>query len=160
MTATSNGADLQQLMMIADRYAHKLVADAAPPARVLMLVRDGEIECVILDDPDRHPAAQVRRLLAERRATLAAVLFEAEHVVAGVARTVFCILGETDEGSTAVRHYRVGRRRLMPLTGGGPPDVEGQLRPLFPVHRKPLDMDDVATPAASADAAIDQNVAA
>src|SRR5438045_686239 len=53
MTATSSGADLQQLMMIAELYARKLAADAGPPPRVLMLERAGELDFVTLDGRDR-----------------------------------------------------------------------------------------------------------
>jgi hypothetical protein len=155
MTATSGGADLQQLMMIGDLYARKLVADAGPPSRILMLERAGALDCVVLDREDRDPATRVRHLLTQHRATSAVLLFEAETVVAGAVQTVFCVLGETVEGETAGRHYRVRRRRLTPLVDGEASEVEGVFRPLFPVPREPVGMDDAAIPLVSSDAAPD-----
>jgi len=153
MTVTSSGADLQRLMMIADLYARKLAADAGPPSRILMLERDGELDCVVLDGEDPDPDARVRRLLSLHGATAAVLLFEAETVIAGVVQTVFCVLGETVEGETAAQRYRVRRRRLTPLVDDQASEVEGLFRPLFAIHRKPLSMHDAATAAPSADAA-------
>jgi hypothetical protein len=134
-------------MMIADLYAHKLVSDVGPPSRMLMLERDGELDCVILDGRDRDAAAQARRLLAQHRATSAVLLFEVEATGTGVESAVFCILGESNEGTTSALRYRVRRRsrraRLTPLTVSEGPEAEGVFRPLFPVHLKPRGSDDV-----------------
>ena len=58
----------------------------------------------------------------------------------GAAQAVFCILGETIEGATDERYYRVRpcgrRRRLTPLPSGADLEVEDLFRPLFPVHRR------------------------
>jgi hypothetical protein len=156
MTATSSGADLQQLMMIAELYARKLVADAGPPARALMLERDGELDFVVLPGQERDAADQARHLLARHQATSAALLFEVEVTGMGIEPPVFCIMGESHEGTTATQRYRVRRRgrrrRLMPLTVSEGPEVEGVFRPLFPVHLRPPRSD--AVPAEPSDIAI------
>ena len=163
----SRGADLQRLMVIADLYARKLAAGAGPP-RVLMLERDGELEVVVLDGPDRDAAAEARRQLAQRRATSAALLFQGEATLGDAVHTVFCILGETDEGATVARRYRVRpigrRRRLTPLPVDEGLAIEEVFRPLFPVHLRPPGADDApADPpdlATSASAAPEEPVTA
>jgi hypothetical protein len=138
MTATSSGADLRQMMMIAERYARTLAADAGSPPRVLMFERDGELDFAALDGQDRDAATQARRLLAQRGATSAVLLFESEDALGGDGHAVFCILGETNEGETAARRYRVHplsrRRRLSVLSGDEGPESEDVFRPLFPVR--------------------------
>jgi hypothetical protein len=140
MTATSDRPDLRRLMAIADRYARKLVAGAAPPPRVLLLERGGELDVVMLDGPARDAAASVRRLLERHRATSAALMVELRGLPNGPVEGAFCILGETVEGAMEERRYRMrpcGRgRRLTPLAGGAF-EVEGLLRPLFPAHPRP-----------------------
>jgi hypothetical protein len=151
MTTMSSGAVLERLMVIAGLYAHKLAADAGPPSSVLILERDGELACAILDGWGQDLATQVRGLLARGRATSAVVVVRAQTVVAGTVQSVYCILGETDEGGVAVRRYRARRRRLTLLTDGDELEIEGLLRPLFPVHRASVTVEVLAAPASSAD---------
>ena len=94
MTATSSGADLQQLMTIADRYARKLVADTGHLAGVLLIEHTGDLEIVVLEGDDQDVARQARRLLARYQATSAAVLFSTQVTPMGDTGEVFCILGD------------------------------------------------------------------
>jgi hypothetical protein len=154
MTTSHDGADLQALMAIADRYARRLVADAGSPAAVLLIERAGDLEVVVLDDEGWGVVPQVRLLLARAGATSAALLVEAPAPPVGAAKTGFCILGEGIDGTTARRHYRVrpcGRaRRLTPLADGEDPEVENLFHPLFPVHLEAGGTDDSAADAPSA----------
>jgi hypothetical protein len=155
MTTTSHdGAALQALMAIADRYARRLVADAGSPVAVLLLEQAGDLEVVVLDDEGWAVVPQVRLLLAHAGATSAALLVEAPAPLAGAAKTGFWILGEGIDGTTARRRYRVrpcGRaRRLTLLADGEDPEVEDLFRPLFPVHREVGGTDDSAADAPSA----------
>jgi hypothetical protein len=156
MIATSSGADLQQLMTIAELYARKLVAEAGPPARALMLERDGEFDFVVLAGQERDAADQARRLLALHGVTSAALLFEVQAAGVGIEPPVFCILGESREGATAAQRYRVRRRgrrrRLTPLAVSEGPEAEGVFRPLFPIHLRPHGSD--AVPADPSDIVI------
>jgi hypothetical protein len=151
----SSGAVLQQLMVIADLYARKLAADAGPPFGVLVFERDGELACTMLDAKDQELADQVRCLLAQCQATSAVVLVGTEIVVEGIAQRVVCSIGETDEGMTAVRRYRVLWRRLTPLTSGDHLEIEELLRPLFPGERRAAGADQAAESAAEVGAPID-----
>src|SRR5215212_5996662 len=107
MTATSSGADLQQLMAIADRYARTLVANAGPPSTALLIERAGELDIVLLVGQDRATAAQVRRLLAQHQATSAALLVETRLTSGDATHPGVCILGEAADGTIDERRYRV-----------------------------------------------------
>src|SRR5687767_6501237 len=137
MTATSYLPDLRRLMAIADLYARKLVTEVVPPDGVLLIERAGELDVVMLDGSGCG-AAMVRCLLASHEATSAALLVAAWGLPLGSTDMVICILGETIEGVTDERCYRVHprsrRRPLTPLTDGAALEVECLFRPLFPVH--------------------------
>jgi len=155
MTTTSNGgAALQALMAIADRYARRLAADASSPSAVLLVERAGELDVVVLEDEGYDVISQVRLLLGRSGATSAALLIEPSTISSGPSDPGFWILGESIDGATVRRHYRVrpcGRvRRLTPLADGDDPDVEGPFRPLFPVHLKPENPGDAVVDASGA----------
>jgi hypothetical protein len=151
MTTMSRGADLQRLMAIAELYAHKLVA-AGPPAMVLLIEHAGALDVTVLDGAVRDAAAEARRLLARHQATSAALLLETPGTPGEARDAVFCILGETVEGLTDERRYRVHprsrRKRLTALTGGERREIEEILRPLFPIHLRPRATEDASTDAA------------
>ena len=145
MTTTSNGgADLRALMAIADRYARRLAAEVSSPPAVLLVERAGELEIVALDGEGRDVLPQVRLLLGRSGAGSAALLTEAPASQRGANGAGFWIFGESSDGTTARRRYRVrpcGRaRRLTPLADGEDPEVEAVFRPLFPDHLTPGDM--------------------
>ena len=152
MTATVRPPALQSLMTLADRYARKLVAQSATPVGVLLIERAGALDIVMLERGHGDAAVTTRQLLSQYQATSAALMIEAPSQEQGLAERVFCILGESIDGVTDERHYRLrscGRgRRLTALTDGPNQEVEGWFRPLFAVHAAPL-----AADAARSDAA-------
>jgi hypothetical protein len=155
MTMTSNrGAGLQALMAVAELYARRLVADPGPPPPVLLLERAGDLDVVVLDGEGYDVIPQVRLLLGRSGANSAALLVETPAAATGTGGTEFWIVGESLDGATARRRYRVrpcGRaRRLTPLADGDDPDVEGPFRPLFPVHLRPEHPDDGVVEVSSA----------
>jgi hypothetical protein len=157
MTTSNGGAALQALMAIADRYARRLVSSPDAPMAVLLIERAGDLDVLMLDDEPSGAIAQVRLFLGHSGATTAALLVE-------VAPAAFWIFGESIEGTTARRRYRIRpclrMRRLTALVDRDDPDVEGVFWPLFPVHIGAESADDgtddaanTATPSAPADAA-------
>jgi hypothetical protein len=127
-------------MTIADRYARRLASGASSPAAVLLVERAGELDVVVLDGEGYDVIPQVRLLLGRSGATSSALLVELPDPSAGITRAGFWILGESLDGAMVRRCYRIrpcGRaRRLTALPDGDDPDVEGQFRPLFPVHAR------------------------
>jgi hypothetical protein len=112
MTATPRPSDLQRLMTIADRYASKLVAEGDLTSGVLLIGRADELTVVGLDGPGLD-AMMVRRLLTLHRATSAALIVEIELTAP---ERILCTLGETAEGATDGRVFRIrpcGRRRRL-----------------------------------------------
>jgi hypothetical protein len=143
-------------MAIADRYARRLVADTHAPVAVLLVERAGELDVVMLDGVGPDAIPRVRLLLGQSGATSAAVLVD-------LSPAAFWIFGESVEGTTARRRYRVRpcvrTRRLTPTVDGDNPEVEGVFRPLFPVRIAGVGADDgiadapsTTTPTESADA--------
>jgi hypothetical protein len=136
-------ADLARLMALAGHYARQLVAAAYTPSEVLLIEHHGDLDIVMLDDPEPNVAV-LRRLLAEHEATSAVLLVDVDSVVGEQGNHQFSIVGETRDGVRDERHYRVrpcGRsRRLTRLLGHDVTSIASFVQPLFapdaivPVH--------------------------
>jgi hypothetical protein len=150
MTTSNGGAALQALMAIADRYARRLVASPDAPMAVLLIERAGDLDVVMLGDEPTDAIAEIRLLLGQSGATSAALLVE-------VAPAAFWIFGESIDGTTARRRYRIRpclrTRRLTSRVDVDDPEVEGLFSPLFPVHIGAEGADDGTADAASTAAA-------
>lgn len=154
MTTTSNGgADLQALMVIADRYARRLAMDPDAPSATLLLERSGALDIVTLGDEGQDVLPSVRLLLARSGASSAVLLVETPATSAGTNAVTFWIVGESIEGAFARRRYRIrpcGRgRRLTLVAGDDAADEAAAAGLLFPVHVKPEATEDAATTTSS-----------
>ena len=113
-------ADLQRLMVIADRYARRLVATPDGPPAALLVVHDGDLDVVTLDRLDLDLSG-VRRLLQQCQASSAALVVDVRAATSEDADDLVLILGETVEGAHNAWHYRVRScsrgRRLTRLFG-------------------------------------------
>jgi hypothetical protein len=132
--------DLNRLMDLAESYARRLVAAAVSPPHVLLLVHQGDLDIVNLDGPD--PDTRVLpRLLAERQASSAVLVLDADRTIVERADHHVAIVGETVDGAREERHYRVrpcGRtRRLTRLFDRDANEVPGLARRLFAPRSAP-----------------------
>ena len=116
-------ADLRRLMVIADRYARRLVSRADAPPAALLVVHDGDLDVVMLDRLDSDLSG-VRRLLQQRQASSAALVVDVRAATSEDADDLVLSLGETVGGLRHAWHYRVRwcsrGRRLTRLFGADP----------------------------------------
>jgi len=156
--------DLHQLMTVAELCARKPITDPGESPVVLLIEHDGELDIMVLGIPCFTTAVRVRQLIAEHRATSAAVVVETTTSTTGRVQTVVYVHGETADGAISEWRYRVrtvGRRRhLVPLTADEPADIERAFRPLFPVYLRPGVMDSTLADGAQQLATGEQSVVA
>lgn len=132
----------ERLMEIADRYARHLSGDREKemPPGVVLLERDGKLHTVVFDGPPDELAATTRDLVVRHHVTSVALIvkFDAPSD-AGAADSLY-VFGETAEGDTDERRYRVQsrfrRRRLTPLAAADDdrPAMTRAFRSLFVKH--------------------------
>jgi hypothetical protein len=141
VTLPPAATELQRLMLLADRYARRLISSAGAPADALMLVHHGALDVLPLDGAV-HVTALVCRLLAQRQASSAVLMLTGGEACDGPAAHAYHIIGETADGLRDAWHYRVRRcgatRRLTRQLDPGPASEQEPLPyPLF-VHRPPV----------------------
>jgi len=128
--------ELQRLMDLADRYAHRLVSVADSPPGVLLLVHPGDLDVIMLDGPD-FDVRGIPRFLARHRPTSAALVMVAETTLWGADGLVL-VVGETSEGQRDERRFRVRAcGRTLRLTRHLDRDVSDVLQAaprLFPLR--------------------------
>jgi len=127
-------AELRRLMDLADRYAHRLVAEADAPLGVLLLLHDGDLDVVTLDGSDSN-VWTLPRLLVDRRPSSAVLMVASDGALQGPDGQLI-LVGETSDGLRDERRFRVrpcGRtRRLTRLVGRDGSEAHFAVPRLFP----------------------------
>jgi len=135
ITDPQPAAELNRLMVLADRYVRKLVSTADAPSDALMIVQHGDLDILAFDGVP-HIQAAVRRLLAQRQPSSAVLIVDACNPGNEPSENALHIIGETADGLRDAWHYRVRgcgtRRRLTRQIGPAIPlTPEALSYPLF-----------------------------